>query len=330
MKTFIATTGNGIVRAEPAGISGWQVERLLEGNHVACLTVDPHEPGVVYAGTEKSGLLCSNDRGKTWQSAGLSDRNVKAVRVSPVVPGTIYAGTKPAMMFVSRDHGRHWQELSSFRNIPSRRFWFSPAEKPHNAYIQDIALSPTDENVILAGIEAGAVVRSSDGGQTWDDHRKGALRDCHSITFHHSQGNWAYEGGGTGAGNAISQDGGVTWKQTRAEKGRTYGWACAADPLQPQISYFSVSPSPWKAHGSGDAQAYIFRTDADGNWVKLGGGLPQPLNYMPYALLTDPEAPGHLYAGLGNGDIWHSVDHGDNWQKLPLTLGTVNMVMIML
>jgi hypothetical protein len=44
---------------------------------------------------------------------------------------------------------------------------------------------------------------------------------------------------------------------------------------------------------------------------------------MPYALLTDPGAPGHIYAGLSNGDIWHSGDYGERWEQLPLSLGRI-------
>ena len=60
------------------------------------------------------------------------------------------------------------------------------------------------------------------------------------------------------------------------------------------------------------------------------GGLPQPLNHMPYALLTDPAAPGHLYAGLSHGEVWHTADHGDTWQMLPLNLGHINRALILL
>jgi hypothetical protein len=45
--------------------------------------------------------------------------------------------------------------------------------------------------------------------------------------------------------------------------------------------------------------------------VRAGAKLPQPLDYMPYALLTDPAAPGHLYAGLSNRDMWHTEDDGE-------------------
>jgi hypothetical protein len=37
---------------------------------------------------------------------------------------------------------------------------------------------------------------------------------------------------------------------------------------------------------------------------------------MPYALLTDPAITGHIYAGLRNGEVWHSTDYGDTWRQL--------------
>src|SRR5271166_5267189 len=111
----------------------------------------------------------------------------------------------------SRDGGANWADLRSFRRIRSRWFWFSPAEKPYSAYVQAIALSPTDPSTIVVGIEAGAVVRSTDGGQSWSGHRRGALRDCHSLTFHSTNGNWVYEGGGSiGAGVSVSR--GAVWQ----------------------------------------------------------------------------------------------------------------------
>lgn len=330
MNFFLSTTGKGLMLA--AGITGeqWSVENLLDGLELTCLAADPAHAGGVYAGTRGRGILFSKDYGRSWSPAGLSGHTVKAISASRVDPGVVYAGTKPALIFISRNHGQHWDELPSFRKIFSRRFWFSPAEAPYSAYVQGIALSPTNRNVIVVGIEAGAVVRSTDGGKSWEDHRKGALRDCHSIAFHASNGDWVYEAGGTGAGVAISRDEGGTWNQMRAGLDRHYGWACASDPVHPDVWYVSASTSPFKAHSDGDAQAYIFRSAGGAHWQKLGGGLPQPLNYMPYALLTDPGAPGHLYAGLSNGHVWFSSDYGDAWEKLPFELNGIKRTLIRL
>jgi hypothetical protein len=41
---------------------------------------------------------------------------------------------------------------------------------------------------------------------------------------------------------------------------------------------------------------------------------------MAYSLLTDPAAPGNVYAGLSNGEVCRSIDHGDHWRQLPLNM----------
>lgn len=330
-KTFIATTGSGIARATPNG-KGWAVEHHLSAYDVRCLAADPHNPQVVYAGTQNHGVLRSQDGGRTWRVAGLADQVIKALAVSPLEPDVIYAGTKPPGLFVSRDGGASWTERESLREM--RQFWwFTPAE-PGPEYVQAIALSPTDPDVILAGIEFGAVLRSADGGETWASHRPGALRDCHTMGFHPADGDWVYEAGGGGA--AFSRDGGKTWQQPRQGLDRRYGWAWAADPARPEVWYASLSPMGSfprmvpLAHVDGEANAFIFRRIGDGPWQKLGGGLPQPLDFMPYALLTDPAEPGHLYAGLSNGEVWVTADYGDTWSQLPLNLGAIRRSLIAL
>lgn len=325
-RIFLSTNGNRLARAECQN-DQWSVEFLLEGANLCCLAANPHNPNVVYAGTQDSGLLRSDDKGKTWYVLGMEGHVIKAIAISPVEPGLIVIGTRPIGVFISRDDGQSWMESVSFKKT-RRFFWFSPAEKPFTAYVQSIALSPTDPNVMVVGVEFGAVVRSTDGGTTWQNHRRGALRDCHSLKFHATSGDWVYEGGGTGAGAAFSRDAGNTWTQTKQGLDRHYGWAIAADPARPEVMYVSLSPGPMKAHSSDNAQAYIFRLMGGEIWEQLSGGLPQPLNHMPYALLTDSDATGHLYAGLSNGDVWHTADYGDHWRQLPINLGSIFTTMI--
>ncbi|HEX9133272.1 MAG TPA: hypothetical protein VF844_13350 [Ktedonobacteraceae bacterium] len=330
IESFLATTGQGIARAGYTTTAEWSVEYLLLDQDVRCLAADPLNPAVVYAGTQGNGVLRSSDRGKTWRPCGLSGQIVKALAISPARPGTVYAGTKPACLFVSRDEGNTWTELPSFRQIRSRRFWLSPAEPPFIGYVQSIALSPTDPNIIVVGIEFGAVVRSHDGGQTWTDHRRGALRDCHSLTFHVTNGDWVYEAGGTGAGVAVSQTAGDRWTQPGEGLCQHYGWAVAADPAQPALWYASVASSALKAHRDQRAEASLVRMTEGQSWQTLAGGLPQPLTSMPYALLTDPTAPSHVYAGLANGEVWHSSTSGEIWHQLPFTLGRIARTLIAL
>ena len=336
-RAIVAASGGGITRAECGPGGEWLVENPLKGQDVRCLAADPHNPDVVYAGTQGNGVLRSDDRGRTWRPAGMEGHVVKSIAVSPAQSDLVFAGTKPPAVFVSRDNGQHWAELEAFRN-KRRWWWFTPAE-PGAPYVQSIALSPTNRDVIVAGVELGAVIRSVDGGETWSNHLKGAGRDCHSMTFHASDGNWVYQAGGTGA--AFSHDGGATWRQpdratlfdfiqltfgggirpSRGGLDRIYGFAVGADSAHPDVWYISASPGPLKAHGDGNAEAYIYRRSGESAWQKLSGGLPQPLPHMPYALLPGCQTPGHLYAVLNNGDVWHTSDFGEGWRQLPLNLG---------
>ena len=327
--TFIlATTGSNLAHAEKNGTGEWTVSAPLPGKDVRCLAANPLDKRIIYAGTQGEGVFCSNDFGCSWQPAGLEGQVVKSLAVSPHEPGTIFAGVKPAGIYVSRDSGQTWSKIESFQRIPGRWWWFSPAESPYQAYVQNIAISPTDPKLILAGIEFGAVVRSQDGGQTWSRHRKGALRDNHWLTFHHNNGNWVYQAGGTGGGASFSQDAGQTWRKFKQGLAKNYGVACAADPQKPEIWYVSVAPGPGKAYGA-QAEAYLYRASGGAGWQPIGWE-GHPLSSMPISLVTHPEISGQLFAGLTNGQVWFSEDYGDHWQQLPVKFSQVYRTMLVL
>ena len=335
-RTFISSSfdgrdGLGMIRAERDSVGEWHTQVVAEPYDVRCLTRRPQDSDQVYAGTQDSGVLRSTDAGATWEPLGLEGLTVKSLAVDPQEPQTIYAGTKPALVYISHDGGDSWHESQGFRRIPGRWWWFSPAERPFTAYVHALSVSPEDPGVILAGMEFGAVVRSEDGGGTWTGHRRGALRDCHSMSFHHTSGDWAYEGGaGWKAAGAVSSDGGRAWSQPRDGLDRHYGWSCAADPAEPEIWYVAASTGPGNAHSWDHAEAYIYRASGDTAWTRLSGGLPDPLDHLPTTLLTDPRAPGHLYAGLANGDIWFSANHGDEWSQMPVNLKGIWHQLLML
>src|SRR5690606_34945965 len=75
----------------------------------------------------------------------------------------------------------------------------------------------------------------------------------------------------------------------------------------------SASTAPGAAHGRGHAEAHIYRWRGEGPWERLEGGLPQPLDSMPYALLA---MRGLLVAGLADERIYASRDRGDTWTRL--------------
>ena len=320
---LLAASARGGVTLARREAAGWEAERALPQEDVRCVAANPTDGRTLYAGTQGNGVFKSADRGRTWSRSGLAGQIIKSLAVTPGNGNTLYAGAKPPMVFVSRDSGESWEELESFRRIPGRNLWRSPAEPPGTAYVQSLAVSPTDPQVILAGIELGAVVRSPDGGSSWSRHLEGTLRDCHSLIFHHRDGAWAYEAGGTGGGASLSRDGGASWSKVGEGLDRHYGVACAADPDRPDLWYISVSPGPGQAHAGGDAAAHIYRMREGEPWVKLSGGLPQPLDWMPYGLATVPSRTGLVIAALKNGEVWASEEFGETWSRLSVTLGPI-------
>ncbi len=318
-KRLFALGSQSVARAERGAAGQWAVERVLTGQDVRCLEVDPLDPQVVYAGTQGQGVFRSADGGRSWRPAGLPGVIVKALAASPHEPGVIYAGTKsPPLIYRTHDGGLHWEELRGFRSVRGRWWWVSPAEPPFTAYVLALALSPGDPNVVLAGVELGAVVRSADGGRTWSHHRKGAGRDCHQLFFHPRQSSWAYQA--HGGGPAVSQDAGLTWTQPRPGLDRRYCINVAADVERPDRWYAVVAPV-LKAH-SADSQARLVRSVGGGAWETLSGGLPASFDRLPL-LAADPAEPGGLYLASGHGAVWHSINGGEAWQPLPINLGEV-------
>jgi len=306
-----AATGDSVARLDETGGS-WSVQLTLPGSGAQCLAVDPTDSDTVYAGLADGGLRRSSDGGRTWVDCGLPAPQVFSVAIS-AADGAVYAGTEPSALYRSDDRGESWRELTGLLELPSRPTWSFPP-RPWTSHVRWIAPSPQDADVLLAGIELGGLMRSTDGGETWQDQRPGSQPDVHSLAWHPQVEGRAYEAGGGGA--AWSNDGGDTWAPADDGRDRHYTWSVAVDPLDPELWYVSASTGPFAAHGmrGGDPQAHIYRR-RDGGWDTLAGGLPEPLPSMPYALVT---AEGRLFAGLANGELWESRDRGDTWRRCEL------------
>jgi hypothetical protein len=306
-----ATTGDSVARLDEAGGS-WSVELSLEGSPALCLAVDPADAETVYVGLGSDGVRRTDDGGEVWVESGLAGEQVFSIAVS-AADGAVYAGTEPSALHRSDDRGQTWRELAGLLELPSRPTWSFPP-RPWTSHVRWIAPSPHEAEVVLAGIELGGLMRSTDGGETWDDHRPGAQPDVHSLAWHPRVAGRAYEAGGGGA--AWSDDSGDTWHPADDGRDRHYTWSVAVDPDDPELWYVSASTGPFAAHGRrSDPQARIFRRNGDG-WDALDGGLPEPLPAMPYALVA--AEGGRLFAGLSNGELWESLDRGGSWRQCEL------------
>ena len=309
MARLYASTGDGIARLDE-GDGAWDVEHSLRGNGGQCLAVDPRNADVVYAGLREGGVRRTSDGGRSWVDCELPAPGGCSVAVSSV-DGAVYAGTEPSALFRSDDGGERWRELTALLELPSRPSWSFPP-RPWTSHVRWIAPNPHDADLLLVGIELGGLMRSTDGGASWQDHRPGAQRDVHSLVWHPLVEGRAYEAGGGGA--AWSDDGGETWQPADGGRERHYTWAVAVEPDDPNAWYVSASTGPFAAHGGGDPEARIYAW-RDGEWRALAGGLPEPLPAMPYALVA---TDGRLFAGLADGQLWESSDRGESWHACAL------------
>ena len=310
MARLYAATGNGIARLDEVG-GAWTAALSLPGSGAQCLAVDPADRETLYAGLREGGVRRSADAGRAWIDCELPEPAVFSLAVS-AADGAVYAGTEPSRLFRSDDRGESWSDLEALLELPSQPRWSFPP-RPWTSHVRWIAPSPHDAGLLLVGIELGGLMRSTDGGVSWQDHRPGAQLDVHSLAWHPHVPGRAYEAGGGGA--AFSTDAGETWQPADEGRDRNYTWSVTVDPDDPDCWYLSASTGPFAAHGGGDPQAQIYRRRDGRPWEPLAGGLPDPLPAMPYALLA---TEGRLFAGLADGQIWESADGGDRWAALRL------------
>jgi len=290
-------------------VEAGSIEASLRERGARCLAVDPRDPDTLYVGTSDEGLFKSLDGGKSWEGLlGIEHPRVTAVAVSPV-DGAVYAGTEPSTLFVSRDGGDSWRELEEMRKLPSQPTWSFPP-RPWTSHVRAIALSHTDPELVVVGIELGGILRSIDGGETWQDQRPGAQPDCHSLCAHPEAPELIYEAGG--GGFARSTDFGDSWESVDGGMGLHYVWGLAVDTKDPSLVYASAAPGPYRAHGRGASGAAIYRKVGEEPWQATLEGLDD----FPYALCPDPETQGTVYAGLGNGTILRGEDAGGSWEEV--------------
>jgi len=146
-----------------SGDGGRHWERRLFGSAIPALALGTDDAGlnILLVGSDSDGVLRSDDAGRTWTSGnpGLRDRNVASLALSPAFArdGTAFAATA-TRLYRSRSGGKAWRPVV----LP-----------PQSAAVQCLAVSPAfaRDRLALAGTEADGLLRSRDGGETWETVR---------------------------------------------------------------------------------------------------------------------------------------------------------------
>jgi len=323
MPTYYAALSDRLL----VGDGEW-TERL-RGHDIECIAADGRVPSRVLVGTAERGLQRSIDGGESWQrvldpsaNGGQTADRVTSVTVSPHDPDVVWAGTEPSAVYRSTDGGTSWTEREGLTDLDSASRWSFPP-RPHTHHVRWITVAPDDPDQLYIAVEAGALVRSFDGGDTWLDHPDGGRRDNHTLATHPDAPDRVYAAAGDGY--ALSTDRGETWNsveprstndasggQPRAPQAglaHRYVWSVAVHPEDPDTVVVSAARGARSAFSPG-AESYVYRTSGDG-WTPAMDGLPGPDGLARAVLRSDESG----FVALTNHGLFRSAE-GATWRQV--------------
>ena len=294
----------------------------LRGHTLECVAADGRAPERAFVGTVDAGLQRTTDGGETWRQVLDAGDRTTSVTVSPGDPDVVWAGTEPSAVYRSIDGGSTWTEREGLTALDSASRWSFPP-RPHTHHVRWLAVAPDDPDQLYVAIEAGAFVRSPDGGKTWQDHPDGGRRDNHTLATHPDTPERVYTAAGDGY--ALSTDRGETWNsveprsandasggQPRAPQDGLddrYVWSVAVHPDDPDTVVVSAARGARSAHST-SGESYVYRT-AGGGWAPAMDGLPGPDGLARAVLASDDGG----FAALTNHGLFRSAE-GTAWRRV--------------
>jgi photosystem II stability/assembly factor-like uncharacterized protein len=168
---------------------------------------------------------------------------------------------------------------------------------------------------LFVAIEAGALVRSGDGGGTWIDRAPDGPYDTHTLLTHAQSPGRLYSAAGDGYFE--SDDGGASWRQPEAGLKHHYLWSVAVDPRDPDGVLVSAASGPRAAHRASEAESHVYRRTMPHAWVEAVVGLPAPKGTTASVIAASPSAARVFYL-VNNRGVYRSHDGGQSWKMLPV------------
>ena len=320
----------GLLRKE-VGTNDWQIlsNGLPAKAEIRAIAIHPDNPATLYAGTQ-DGPYRSTDHGDSWEQLVLPDPAmvVWTMVFHPQEPSTLYVGTSPAAIYKTEDGGDSWERLSIVESRGSVNMGF-------DMRVIRLTIDPTNPNEIYAGLEVGGVIRSLDGGKTWDDCSEDLLRlasldhlksqigsdtdvegmmDSHSLSVSAAQPGTVFLATRMGLFN--SKDQGSTWSDM--EVGRfsplTYARDVQVAPNDPNVLYAALSPAARSEDGS------LYRSEDLGQtWKRFDHGVAPDSTMMTIALSR--QDPNIVHCATRSGQVFGTEDGGSTWTEYHLPEG---------
>lgn len=299
---------------------GWRAREYLKGYQPQAVVFDPLNSNRAYCGTFDNGLWKTDDGGQTWDKVRMNicNSNIMSVSVSSLERGTsefskVFVGTEPSALYISNDGCESWQLMKDLNNLDSSSSWSFPP-RPWTHHVRWIEPDVNNFGYLFVAIEAGALVRSNDGGKTWIDRVDTGPFDTHTLSVHIKAPKRLYSSAGDGYFESF--DYGESWKRSTEGLGHHYLYGLAVNSSDPQNVIVSASKGALKAHSIKYAESYIYMRSMDEEkWNLITAGLPEPKGTVISILDTNSKIGGEFYC-LNNRGIFCSNDSGISWHHI--------------
>jgi len=240
------------------------------------------------------------------------------------------AGQLGKLVYAAAASGGVWKSINAGTT------WEPVFDKQTTASIGDIALAPSNQEIVWVGTgEANnqrssswgdGVYKSENGGKTWTHMGLRSSQHIGRIVVHPTNPNIVYvaavgplwaDGGERGLYKTT--DGGRTWKAVLTISPHTGVTDIVMDPMDPSIMYAAALQRQRKAYSfvGGGPESGIFKsTDGGDTWTKVTEGLPKR-DIGRIGLAVSPSQPRTVYATLETNttEVYRSDDYGASWTK---------------
>ena len=314
MTTAYAAMRDALAVAEREGAE-WTHDHRLDGRDLECIAASPEDPERAFVGTFEAGLHRTTDGGQTFERVGeatVEQDAVLSAAVSPHDSDVVYVGTEPSRLYRSTDGGDTWARVGGLTDLPSADEWSFPP-RPDTHHVRWVEPDPHDPDRLYVGIEAGALLLTEDGGETWRERPPGSRRDNHTLTTHPDAPGRAWSAAGDGY--AETRDGGESWAHPESGLDHRYCWSLAVDPADPDTVLMSAASGAYSAHTASRAESHLYRKRGDGDWFRLTNS-PAGEGVVRAVLAAGDEA-GECYAATNEG-LYRTADAGDHWERVPV------------
>jgi hypothetical protein len=209
--------------------------------------------------------------------------------------------------------------------VPTVDSWSFPGP-PHVAHAKHITFDPRDARTMYVSIEVGGLLRSRDGGKTFEDV-PGMYEDVHRLVINPNDPSLMYVPGGNGL--YVSQDAGANWQHvlTREHEVGGYPDQLVLHPEDPELMFIAAAkdgPGAWRANPFAGARISRSR-DGGRTWQVLAGGLPDRMQGNIEAMCLDGYPGGcSLFAATTAGEVFVSDDAGDTWTLAAADLAPIS------